>query len=215
MAYKAYVYGVTQPNPGQNVMSTNISWVDTTTSLVVDVNNFFLTFGIEITQYSLAEMVSALTTIILAESVTQGYGMTVADIIWLSPFSPVRSFNFTPSRSIVTGTGATGFQVSSTRDAFVTYSPKITTTATIAGGQEGYVVLEIAPTNSATAGDWKEVGRVTNGQALSLALTLQSVQPVGSPLCAWIPAGYYAKLRSVNTTGTPAYIVTSGQEVLQ
>lgn len=123
-------------------------------------------------------------------------------------------FNYTPGRSIVTGTGATGFQVSSTRDAMVTYSTKITTTATIAGGQEGYVVLEIAPTNSATAGDWKEVGRVTNGQALSLALTLQSIQPVSGSLSAIVPAGYYVKVRSVNTTGTPTYSMVSGQEVL-
>lgn len=125
-----------------------------------------------------------------------------------------RSFNYAPGRSIVTGTGATGFQISSTRDAMVTYSPKITTTATIAGGQEGYVVLEIASTNSATAGDWKEVARVTNGQALSLAITLQSVQPISGSLHGVVPAGYYSKIRSVNTTGTPAYSMLSGQEVL-
>lgn len=136
-------------------------------------------------------------------------------IVWPGPASPLtRSFNNTPARSIVTGTGAVGFQVSSTRDAQVSYSPKIVTTATIAGGQDGYVVLEIAATNSATAGDWKEIGRVENGQALSLAITLQSVQPVGSPLNGIVPAGWYAKLRSVNVTGTPTFSSVSGQEVL-
>lgn len=139
---------------------------------------------------------------------------TTGDYNDLTGTPAARSFNFNPGRSIVTGTGATGFQVSSTRDSFVTYSPKIVTTATIAGGQDGYVVLEIAPTNSATAGDWKEVGRMENGQALSLAITLQSVQPVGAPLVAMVPAGYYAKLRSVNVTGTPTISYVSGQEVL-
>lgn len=156
----------------------------------------------------------AAITAINADAVTNGY--TLSDgIIWLTSIpSLTRSFNNTPGRSIVTGTGATGFQVSSTRDSHVSYSPKIVTTATIAGGQDGYVVLEIAATNSATAGDWKEIGRVENGQALSLALTLQSVQPVGSPLNGVVPAGWYAKLRSVNVTGTPTFTSVSGQEVL-
>lgn len=165
--------------------------------------------------------------VFLAYAVTQSWSITENDfyVIGYNMFSPgdvtsilagiqSKSFNYTPGRSIVTGTGATGFQVSSTRDSMITYSPKITTTATIAGGQEGYVVLEIASTNSATAGDWKEVGRVTNGQALSLALTLQSVQPVSSSLSAIVPAGYYVKIRSVNTTGSPSYSLVSGQEVL-
>lgn len=142
-----------------------------------------------------------------------GYsGVTTGDVY--SPLPAPRSFNYAPGRSIVTGTGATGFQVSSIKDSFVTYTAKITTTATIAGGQEGYVVLEVAATNSTTAGDWKEVGRVTNGQALSLALTLQSIQPVSGSVSAFVPAGYYVKVRSVNTTGTPTYIMVSGQEVL-
>lgn len=124
-----------------------------------------------------------------------------------------RVFNNVPGRSIVTGTGATGFQVSSTKDSFVTYSPKIVTTATIVGGQDGYVVLEIAATNSATAGDWKEIARIENGQALSLAITLQSIQPVGSSLTGMVPAGWYVKIRSVNVTGTPVTTYVSGQEV--
>lgn len=126
----------------------------------------------------------------------------------------VRTFNNAPGRSIVTGTGAVGFQVSTTKDAFVTYSPKIITTATIVGGADGYIVLEICSTNSVTPVNWLEVGRMENGQSLSLAITLQSVQPVGSALVCMIPAGWYAKLRSVNVTGTPVSSYISGQEVL-
>ncbi len=55
-----------------------------------------------------------------------------------------RSFNNAPGRSIVSGTGATGFQVSASRDAQVSYSPTLQTTATIAGNVSDVVVLEIA-----------------------------------------------------------------------
>ena len=120
----------------------------------------------------------------------------------------------TSSRSIVTGTGATGYQVSSTRDTLASYAVNIVTTASIGGNQDGYVTLEIAPTNSATSTDWYEIGsRCRNGQALTLAITLQSVQTAGCNVSGVIPAGYYARLRSVNVSGTPTFSFISGQEV--
>lgn len=118
----------------------------------------------------------------------------------------------TSSRSIVTGTGATGFQVSSTRDANVNYSLTESVTASIGSASTVTVFLEIAPTNSATASDWFEVGRCTNGQTLTLAVALQSVQTVGCQVGGYVPAGYYAKLRSV-TTGTGSATFNTGQEV--
>lgn len=125
-----------------------------------------------------------------------------------------RSWNNTPGRSIVTGTGATGFQPSSTKDTIIKYGVKVTSTASIASGQEGYVTLEIAPTNSATAGDWVNMGlSCGNGQTYSLAIALQGVQPTYCELSATVPAGWYAKLRSVNVTGTPSYSYLGGQEM--
>lgn len=121
----------------------------------------------------------------------------------------------TTTRSIVTGTGATGFQVSSGRVSTVHYNVKVTTTASIAGNADGYVALEVAPTNSATAGDWVEMGRCGNSQALTLAITLQSVQGTTCQLNADIPTGYYAKLRSVTTTGTVSFAFVSSSEVLK
>lgn len=121
----------------------------------------------------------------------------------------------TSTRSIVTGTGATGFQVSSTRNSTDRYNVTVTTTASIAGNATGYIALEVAPTNSSTASDWQEVGRCGNSQALSLAITLQSVQGTTCELTADIPQGYYAKLRSVTTTGTVSFAFVSDQEVLK
>lgn len=125
-----------------------------------------------------------------------------------------RSFNNAPGRSIVTGTGATGFQVSATRDAFISASVGIVTTASIGSGQDGYIALEIAPTNSATPSDWVEIGRSRNGQVYTLAIALQGVQTIAGDIARMIPAGYYAKYRAVNVTGTPTSSWVSGQEVL-
>lgn len=148
-----------------------------------------------------------------------GYTLSVDDIYWpgLSPSDvgmfQTRSYNNAPSRSIVTGTGATGFQISATREANVQYSPTMVTTASISGNASDIIVFEICATNSATAGDWKEIGRLTNAQTLTLAITLQSVQTTSGQLGGLIPAGWYAKMRAI-TSGTVSNSFSSGQEVL-
>lgn len=127
-----------------------------------------------------------------------------------------RIFNNAPSHSIVTtAAAANGFQLSTTRDASVSYSVFITVTASIASGQSGYIVLEIAPTNSTTASDWVEIARQSNSQVYTLAVAIQGVQGNGTPLVGKVPATYYVRLRSVNVTGTPVYSFVSGQEVLE
>lgn len=146
-------------------------------------------------------------TTIIADSSGTGFAtMAVPTIV-------PKSFTNNTSRSLTTSTGATGFQVSSTRDADVNYSVSTSTTATIGGASTATVILEVASTNSSTAGDWMEVGRVSNGQTITLAIALQSVQTMTGVLSGTIPAGYYAKLRSI-TTGTASASYASGQEVL-
>lgn len=155
----------------------------------------------------------ATSTTKLASGSVNGF-MSSSDKTKLDGLSGTWSWS-SPSRSIVTGTGATGFQPSSTRNATIRENVKVTTTASIAGNADGYVALEVAPTNSATAGDWIEAGRCGNSQALTLAITLQSVQGTTCQLTADVPPGYYAKLRSVTTTGTVSYAFVSAQEVLK
>lgn len=206
----------------------SVSFIDTSTNLSTQDYSDFLLFGTDLVTYTVSEFESAMQSKILAFAVTQGYtGFTANDIAWatnnmLTPtevanlktlLSNTRSFSNAPSRSIVTGTGATGFQVSATRDAEVQYSPTMVTTASIAGNASSVLVLEIATTNSATASDWKEIGRLTNAQALSLAITLQSVQTTSGLLTGIVPAGYYAKIRAI-TSGTVTNTFVSGQEVL-
>lgn len=127
--------------------------------------------------------------------------------------STARSFINNASRSLTTGTGATGFQVSASRDALVGYNVTMSTTATIGGASTVTVVLEICPTNSATPAAWVEIARISNSQTITLAVVLQSIQGVAAKLSGVIPAGYYAKLRTV-TTGTASALYNTGQEVL-
>lgn len=118
------------------------------------------------------------------------------------------------TRSTVSSATSTGFQISSTRNSLATYSLTIVTTASIAGNAFGTIVLEICPTNSTTASDWVEVSRFTNGQALSLAVALQSVQTTASCLHTFVPAGYFVRIRTISTSGTPTFTYNCGQEVL-
>lgn len=107
----------------------------------------------------------------------------------------------------------TAFQVNTTRGAFVFYSVQITVTATIAGGQNGDVVLEIA-SDSAFTTNVQTLSISGVGQTYSLAVALQGVQPQTSVVSGYVPPGYYTRLRTVNNTGTPGFSYRAGQEVL-
>lgn len=127
----------------------------------------------------------------------------------------ISSYTNTPVRSIVTtAAAANGWQLSATHWSSANYSVTIVATSTISGSQVGIVVFEIAATDSVTASDWKEVARTPNGTALSLAVVLQNVGTGGSASGAWIPPGYWLRLRSISSSGTPSFTFNSGQELL-
>lgn len=128
-----------------------------------------------------------------------------------SASSPVES---ALSLSVQSSTGAVGTQVSATRDAWVLVDGSSSTTANIAGNAAVDLVLEVAPTNSATAGDWVVKGRTGNSQALTLAITLQSVQVMKGQMVAFVPKGYYVKLRQPTATGTASGAFIEGRQVL-
>lgn len=127
------------------------------------------------------------------------------------PSAPVASVL---SLSLQTGTGAVGTQVSSTQNAYVMINGSVSTTASIGGNAGGDIILEVAPTNSATAGDWVEWGRIGNSQALTLALALGSVQVVKGEAMAFVPAGYYVKARTLTSAGSPTYTLTNAKKIL-
>lgn len=117
------------------------------------------------------------------------------------------------SQSSVSRALNASFQISTTRDALVSYSVQLTVTASISGGQNGDVILEIANETGFTTGV-QALAIAGLGQTYTLAVALQGVQPQTGCVAGYVPAGKFARLRTVNNVGTPAYAYRSGQEVL-
>jgi hypothetical protein len=80
-------------------------------------------------------------------SLTAGAGPTLS-------VTGIKKKNSSVARTLQTSTGAVGFQISATQPANVYYSVQISTTIAVGGSSTGTVFLEVAPTNSAVAGDW-------------------------------------------------------------
>lgn len=126
-----------------------------------------------------------------------------------------RSFA-SPSRSVVTSTSSTGYQISSTRDAFVSYEGTFSTTSTIGGPASITIFLETADTNSTNPADWTIIARQVNSNTITLAVVLQQVDIEPWSVSRMIPAGKYVRIRSGSVTGTAtAAINAEQQEVLQ
>lgn len=133
----------------------------------------------------------------------------------LSTKPAVKSFDNAPTRTIqTTAAAANGWRLSTFRDSHVSYSVTIATSVSLSGSSTGYVVLEVAATNSTTASDWKEIARATSGQSGTLVIGLVLNQSGGGVLSGLVPANYFVRIRSVNTAGTPTYTVNGCQEVL-
>ena len=118
------------------------------------------------------------------------------------------------SQATATRSLNTVFQVSASRDALVQYSVQTTITASIAGGQDGDVFLDIASDSGFTTSA-QSLDVAPCSQTYTLAIALQGVQKCAAQVRGYVPAGYYARIRTVNNTGTPSYLYRLGQEILQ
>jgi hypothetical protein len=121
--------------------------------------------------------------------------------------------NSSVARTLQTSTGAVGFQVSATLPSTVHYSVQISTTIAVGGSSTGTVFLEVAPTNSAVAGDWVVDAQISNNQSFAGLLTLSSTQVVCFELVTYVPAGFFVKLRTTSS-GTASFLYQRGTEVL-
>lgn len=118
----------------------------------------------------------------------------------------------TLSLSLV-GSGATGTQISATKDSTVRCTVSTSSTSTIGGPSTSLVALKICSTNNATEGSWTTVATFESDQTITLAVALQSIQVVKGQLCADLPAAWYVKL--VNSgTGTHTETFISGQQTI-
>lgn len=124
-----------------------------------------------------------------------------------------RSFNNTASKTLVTSaTGQGGVVIDAGRDVMVGYWLDTSITTSIGGTSTVTVFLEIASTNSATAGDWTTIAKASNSNTITLAIALQSIQPQVLNLNAIVPAGKYVRIR-YSTAGTASASYGGGQEV--
>lgn len=127
---------------------------------------------------------------------------------------PTRTFNNAAAKTLVTSaTGQGGVVLDASRDADVSYSIATSTTATIGGASGVTVFLEIADTNSASAGSWTTIVTISNVQTITLAVVLSSKQDNTLCLAGKIPAGKFMRVR-YSLTGTASASYTTGQEVL-
>lgn len=117
------------------------------------------------------------------------------------------------SQSSATRSLNSAFQVNPTRAALVYYSVRVTTTVSIGSNQDGDVVLEIASDSGFTT-NVQTIAIGENGQTVTLAIALNSVQAQTMVVSGYVPAGYYVRIRTVNNTGTPTYLYRAGQEAL-
>jgi hypothetical protein len=107
----------------------------------------------------------------------------------------------------------TCFQVSSTRDAFVSYAVDIQTSLSLTSGQQGTVYLRTYTNAGCTTGA-QELTRFVNGQTGVLTAGLSLSQNVTGTLNGIVPAGAYVQIVPENNTGLPVFTARPGQEVL-
>ena len=103
----------------------------------------------------------------------------------------------------------TAFQITPTRDTYVSYSVDIACTSLLLGGQSGTVFLEYADNVGMTT-NLVTVQQATgsSGGVLNLATITTAT------LSGIIPTAKFVRLRTVNNTSTPTFTYRTSQEVL-
>jgi hypothetical protein len=122
------------------------------------------------------------------------------------------SFTTRAQASVTRPINGTTFQVSATQDALVLYNIKIGTSLSLSGGTVGDVFLEISTNSGFTTPI--TLANMNNGNTGALTVGLALSQTNAGQVIGYIPAGYYVRIRTVNTTGTPTFTYQYGQEVL-
>jgi hypothetical protein len=114
-----------------------------------------------------------------------------------------RSFT-SPARSL-----NSAFQISTTRDVYVSYATDIACSATVLVGQSGTVVLEYADNSGMST------NVVTVQQSTASASGVLNMATIATAtLTGVIPVGKYVRLRTVNNVGSPTFTYRTAQEVL-
>lgn len=122
-------------------------------------------------------------------------GRATSGLNWTFPTSTgARSFN-------------TAYRESTTNLYNVALSSQIACNLSLTGGQAGTITLEISP--NGTSG-WVAVGTLSASNTGTLTIGLNTTQISGGQLSYDVPATYYWRLTTNNTTGTPTYTFNGG-----
>ena len=211
---KAYVDGLATPDAttlinGKVRLAGDLGGVGTTAAAPI-ISNLAVTNAKLANLSGTSQLKGSSSSSSAAVDITLGSGLSMSGAV-LS--AGAKTKNSSVSRSLTTSTGAVGFQVSATLPSTVYYSVNISTTIAVGGTSTGTVFLEVAPTNSAVAGDWVIDAQVSNSQSFAGLITLSSTQTMSLELSTYVPAGYFVKLRTT-TSGTASFTYQRGTEVI-
>lgn len=102
------------------------------------------------------------------------------------------------------------YQISSTRPTTISVSVQISCNLSLTGGQAGNIQLQISANGSS---GWITVAQLTASNTGTLTIGLNTTQVSGGQLVyEGLPAGYYWRILTTNTTGTPTYTFNGGFE---
>jgi hypothetical protein len=204
-ATKAFIQVVNTNYPSNQY--TFIDFYDTTTMSFISNKLVFLPKDNSILTSN--DMIAYVKAAAYTEAGVKGYTITDADIISSFPLNgfPTPSFAY-PSRTL-----GTAFQISTSRNARVSYAVQIAATLSLTTGQSGIVILEYADDSGFTT-NVVTVQSGINANTGSLALGLNLTQTVMVTLSGDVPAAKYVRVRTVSNTGTPSFTWVNSQEVL-
>lgn len=118
----------------------------------------------------------------------------------------------TRTQSAVSRTLNAAFQPSASQDVLGHYSFSISCSLSLTGGSAGNIAVQIANNSSMTGAETVAVLSASNTGSLTIGLNTVQISPA---TCAVeIPKTWYCKFVTTNTTGTPTFSYTGGQEVL-
>lgn len=101
----------------------------------------------------------------------------------------------------------TAYKESTTLPCTMIINSQVSCNLSLSGGQAGNLQLQVGPSST---GPWSVAGILSASNVGTLTLGLNTTQASGSQMTAPVPANYWWRLVSTNTTGTPTYAILGG-----
>lgn len=140
----------------------------------------------------------------------QGFAVGEWLPVTVSPFAlqPALTDTFTPANN--SRTLGSAFQPSATRPTLVSFSVRVVSALTLAGGAAGRI--ELRSDSAATPTTVR--GRVAGGATGTVVVGISLTDTSEGTLTYLVPAGHFVVLQGVNETATPTYSITAQYETV-